>query len=143
MNNISLIGNLGARPEVAKTKSDISVVSFDIAVKRRYKNSEGEYPTDWIRVVAWRGLADLVGQHLDKGSRIGVIGSLETDFYEKDGVTIKTHQVVANEITFLSKKSEDNQTDPFASDEKVVDLDGEELPFGEEEKNKGKKKKSK
>lgn len=107
MNKITLFGRLVKDPELRKSaKSNLSVASFTLAVRRKTKNAAGEYESDFVRCVAWRNLAELIMQYFFKGSRILVCGSLRTDSYEKDGKKQYSTYVVVDDINFVDKASD-------------------------------------
>lgn len=104
MNKVTLFGRLVKDPELRKSaKSNLSVASFTLAVRRKTKNAAGEYESDFVRCVAWRNLAELIMQYFFKGSRILVCGSLRTDSYEKDGKKQYSTYVVVDDINFVDK----------------------------------------
>lgn len=107
MNKITLFGRLVKDPELRKSaKSNLSVASFTLAVRRKTKNAAGEYESDFVRCVAWRNLAELIMQYFFKGSRILVCGSLRTDSYEKDGKKQYSTYVTVEDINFVDKASD-------------------------------------
>lgn len=107
MNKVTLFGRLVKDPELRKSaKSNLSVASFTLAVRRKTKNSAGEYESDFVRCVAWRNLAELIMQYFFKGSRILICGSLRTDSYEKDGKKQYSTYVVVDDINFVDKASD-------------------------------------
>lgn len=110
INKSILVGRLTSDPAIRKTQSGISVASFVVAVDRRFKNDRGEYESDFIKCTAWRQTADFVGRYFFKGSKIGLVGSIQTGSYEKDGQTHYTTEVVVDEAYFVeSKKGGDSQ----------------------------------
>lgn len=109
MNKVFLIGNLGADPELRSTGSGISVCTFRIGVSRRFKDANGESQTDWINIVAWRQLGELCARYLSKGRKVAVSGSLQSRSYEdKTGAKRVTYEVVAEDVEFLTPRSEGN-----------------------------------
>lgn len=109
MNKIILIGNLTHDPEVRSTPSGVTVCSFTIAVNRKFAVNEGERPTDFFRINAWRQLGESCGRYLAKGRKVAVIGELQARTYEaKDGTTRMSLDVQAEEIEFLSPKQKDD-----------------------------------
>ena len=103
MNKIFLIGNLTKAPEMRQTQSGLPVCTFSLAVNRRRSGREGERETDYIDVVAWRGLAETCGKYLDKGRKVAVVGMLQTHRYEdKQGNKRTAFEVVADDVEFLS-----------------------------------------
>ena len=77
MNLAVLSGRVSADIVLHYTKKGVSVVSFDIAVRKSFtKDAEGNYPTDFFHIVAWNRLmitktnkVSLVGKPLSKQSR--------------------------------------------------------------------------
>lgn len=104
LNKIILIGRLVADPEMRYTQSGIGVVNFRIAVDRTYKNASGEKETDFINIVAWRKLAELVNQYLGKGRLVAVEGSLQMRRYQsKEGENRTAYEVQAENVQFLDR----------------------------------------
>lgn len=106
MNKITLIGNVVHTPQLRTTNMGVNVCSFSVAVRRRFKDQSGEYGTDFFEVQAWRQLADLCGKYLEKGRKVAVVGAMQSREYEKDGVKKKLWDVVADEVEFLTPRSE-------------------------------------
>lgn len=64
----------------------------------------GEKHTEWYGVTAWAHLAEIVAEHVDKGSKVSITGHLRSDVYEaKDGSKRRSLQIVADEVRFLSR----------------------------------------
>lgn len=107
MNKITIIGNVVHTPQMRSTQSGVSVCNFSVAVKRRFKNPQtGEHETDFFEVQAWRQLAELCEKYLEKGRKVAVIGAMQSRDYEKDGVKKRVWELVADEVEFLTPKSE-------------------------------------
>ncbi len=109
MNNISLIGRLTHDPELRYPANGHAVANFSIAVDRPFKNQQGEKEADFIRVVAWRKLAELCTEYLRKGRQVGIEGRLQIRSYEdKEGVRRTIAEVVANNVDFLGGRQQDD-----------------------------------
>lgn len=107
MNKVILVGRLVKDPEVKTTQNQISVCSFTIAVDRKYKTAAGERQSDFISCVAWRQLADLLGRYFEKGSRIGLVGNLQSRSYDDaNGHKVYVTEVVVDEIEFVESRKE-------------------------------------
>ena len=105
MNKVILIGRLTRDPEVKTTQKQIEVCSFTVAVDRRFKSANGEKQADFINCVAWRQQAKLLGQYFQKGSRIGIIGNIQSRSYDdKEGKRVYVTEVSVDEIEFLDSK---------------------------------------
>jgi single-strand DNA-binding protein len=92
INRCTFIGNLGAKPELVYTDRGIPVCRFSIAVTTRIgKNEDGTVRkrTDWVQLVAWRGLAEVVTRYLDKGSKIYVDAAYHSDEVKTDDGSIE------------------------------------------------------
>ena len=101
MNSVQVLGHLTRDPQIRVTKTGRTVASFSIAVNRSYTTPQGETRelTDFINVVAWGGLAEAVGNHLKKGTRVFVEGRYSTRSYEaQDGSRRYVTEVAANLI---------------------------------------------
>lgn len=106
LNKILLIGRLTADPELKQTPSGVPVVTFTIAVSRRF-TKQGEQPqTDFIRVTAWRQQAEFVSRYFHKGKSIFVLGALQNrNWTDQNGQKRYDFEVVADEISFVESKS--------------------------------------
>ncbi len=110
MLNKSIVqGRLVAAPELKQTLNNTAVTRFRIAIPRNYKNSNGEYDSDFVSIIAWRGTAELVAKHFGKGDMIIVEGSLRSGSYEdKDGKKVYTTEIEANSVYFAGSKPKAN-----------------------------------
>ncbi len=103
-NLVVLTGRLTADPELKTTPNGISVVSFSIAVARRYRAGE-EAQTDFINIVAWRQTAEFISKYFKKGNMIGIEGSIQTRRYtDKNGNNRTAFEVVVNNAQFVESK---------------------------------------
>ncbi len=109
MNKAILMGRLTRDPEMRTTPNQVNVCTFTIAVDRRFKSANGERQADFIPVVAWRQQADFVGRYFRKGSRIVVVGSIQTRNWEdQEGKKRTTTEVIADEIYLGDSKKGDS-----------------------------------
>ena len=109
LNKATIIGNLGAEPEVRSTNSGTRVATLSIATSRRWKSRTGEQQekTEWHRVVCWDRLAEICERYLKKGDRIYVEGRIEYRQWEgQDGQTKYTTEIRANEMIMLGSTGE-------------------------------------
>ena len=132
VNRVELIGWLGMDPEQRFLASGAAVCSFRVATKRytgRVESGERAVETDWLPVEAWDRLAELCGKYLHKGSRVRVIGNLQTQSWEDKKTGERRFKVVvrADEVLFLDAKPETQQAAEDAQEQ--AELVMEELPF--------------
>lgn len=107
MNRIFLVGNVGRTPEVKIFDSGSRVMRFSLAVKPNWvpkKDAAANEPekTNWINVVVWAKLAEILEGKVLKGSRVVVEGELETRQYQgKDGTTKTAFEVRAESVNLI------------------------------------------
>ncbi len=108
LNQIVIVGRLVRDPELRETESGKKITNVTLAVPRSYKNSKGEYETDFIDCVLWTGIAENTVEYCKKGDLLGVKGRVQTRTYETEDEK-KRHvtEVVAEKVTFLSSKKEE------------------------------------
>lgn len=127
INNITLIGRLTNDVVMRYTQSGVAVANFTLAVDREFKNANGEKETDFIPIIAWRGLAENCGKFLGKGKLAAVNGSLQIRAYtDKDNNKRTVAEVMAASVQFLSPREADKE--PVDVVEKPA-LSDEEVPF--------------
>ena len=106
-NNVQLIGNLGAKPEIKTLESGKKMAKFRIATNEKFTNAQGEKveKTDWFNVIAWNKTAELVEMFLDKGKQVAIAGKLSSRSYDdKDGNKRFITEIICNELVFLGAK---------------------------------------
>ncbi|HEU4326935.1 MAG TPA: single-stranded DNA-binding protein [Roseiflexaceae bacterium] len=124
VNNVELIGYLGADPEARYTANGNPVANFRIATNRVWRDGDGEQhkEVEWTSVVAWNKLAETCTQYLHRGSRVRVAGYLRTRSWEDDkGTKHYRTEVIAESVLFLDRRSDDQaETEEDAAEE--IDL---------------------
>lgn len=108
LNKIILIGRLTADPEMRYTSNGNAVTRMTLAVDRDYKDKDGNKKVDFIPIIAWKKLAEIVAEYMKKGKLISVVGSLEIRSYEDEGIRKYIAEVNAQDIKFLEKKDDNN-----------------------------------
>lgn len=138
MNKITLIGNLTHDPETRTTPNGVTVCTFTIAVNRKFASQGGERQTDFFRINAWRQLGETCSRYLAKGRKVAVVGELQARLYDaKDGTTRMSLDVSADEVEFLTPRSQDDGSGysaprPSANPQDLAgftDISADELPF--------------
>lgn len=132
-NHVILIGRTTREPILKKLPSGTSVINFTLAVSSNRKDNKGNYLTDFIPVVAWGKTAEFIDKYVPKGTKIVVMGSLQTrTWVDQSGKKHFAMEVLADNIEFADGKKDNNPKNnvnnndfgdyPFTSD-------GEDLPF--------------
>lgn len=101
MNKIFIIGNLCKDPESRSLPSGVNLCTFTVAVNGRKDE------VSFFRVTTWRGLAENCQRFLAKGRKVAVVGAVSLNTYTaKDGTTKASLEVNADEVEFLSPRSD-------------------------------------
>jgi single-strand DNA-binding protein len=107
LNKVTLIGNLGQKPELRKTKEGTSVGNFSLATHYTMKDEEGAAAerVDWHRIVVWGRTAEVCAEHLDTGSLVYIEGRLSyREYLDKEDKERFVVEVVASDVQFLTRK---------------------------------------
>ena len=107
MNNVFLIGRIVRTPELRETGNKTKVTNMTIAISREFKNSNGEYESDFIDCTLWQGLAETATQYCKQGDLIAIKGRLQSTTLEKENIPKMTIlQLVVEKLLFLCRKKE-------------------------------------
>ncbi len=107
LNQSILVGRIVREPEIKETENGTKVTNITLAVQRPFKNTSGEYNTDFISCVLWKGIAESTAEYCKKGDLIGIRGRIQTRVYETEEESKNVVEVVAERVTFLSSKKQD------------------------------------
>lgn len=107
MNSVILIGRLCRDPELSYTTTGTAICKFTLAVDRPTRAGE-EKTADFIRITVFNAQAENSNRYLKKGSKCAVNGRIQTGSYkDRDGKTVSTFDVVANNVEFLDSKTKE------------------------------------
>ena len=110
LNKITLIGNVGEEPKLNSTNSGLLVCSFSLATNRSWvvkSTGERKEKTQWHEIVAFGKLAEICGQILTKGTKVFVLGRIQTKkFINPQNERFKKVEVVADKVDAFSKRKE-------------------------------------
>lgn len=107
-NQAIVMGNLTRDPELRTTPTGQQVASFAVATNRTWLDGTGERKeaVEYHEIVAWGKLGELAAQYLAKGRKVMVVGRLQTQSWEKDGVKRQRTEIVASDVNFLDRPGE-------------------------------------
>ena len=115
MNNVTLLGRLVRNADFNKFDNN-SVARFTLAVDKglsREKKEEmeafGKPTADFIQCQAWGKTAEFINNYTEKGSRIAVVGRIQTGSYEKDGQMVYTTDVLVQNVEVIDWKNSNFQ----------------------------------
>jgi single-strand DNA-binding protein len=105
LNKVMLIGNLGKDPELRYTTSGVAVATFTLATNESWKDADGNLQerTEWHNIVAWKKLAEIVGEWLKKGKKVYIEGRIQTRSYDDKNTGAKKYitEIVAENLIML------------------------------------------
>ena len=147
INNVVLAGRITKDPELKKTPTETSVVSFTLAVNRKSTQANGPQ-ADFVNCVAWRQSADFMANYVKQGDLLGTKGRLQVRSYkDQQDRTVYVTEVVCDSVQILARKqatqgtNAQTQTNTFAQKEQTthngyedftsntIDVTSEDLPF--------------
>lgn len=134
INSVNISGNLTRDPELRSTTTGTNVLSFSVAVNDRRKNSqtgEWEDAPNFVDVTMFGSRAEALSRFLHKGSKVAIEGKLRYSRWERDGQTRSKLEVVANEIEFMSPRSNDGggHVDTHTAPAQSSSYDEDDVPF--------------
>jgi single stranded DNA-binding protein (ssb) len=116
MNNITLVGRLTKDLELKYGQSGKAYGKFSLAVKRPHSKDE----VDFINCVAFGKTAELIDKYLKKGSRVGIVGSLQMSRYEINGEKRTSYEVMVQNIEFLESSKNDTEKENTIEEDDVI-----------------------
>ena len=107
LNQTVIVGRIVRDPELRETENGNKITNITLAVPRSFKNTNGEYETDFISCVLWKGIAENVVEYCKRGDLVGVKGRIQSRNIEEEETKKQVLEVVAEKVTFLSSKKND------------------------------------
>ena len=134
MNKVMLVGRLTKDVELKLTPNQTQFCQFTVAVYRRFKDANGQRQADFISCLAWKQTAVFIQKYFKKGSRIGLVGSIQTRNYDdQNGQKHFVTEVIVDEAEFVeSNNKSEGQPQPQAA-EPVQNTSTQTLPVQPEE----------
>ena len=144
LNEVRIMGHLGADPEVRTTPNGATTATFRVACTERWTDQSGQKQerTEWVTCVAWRKTAELAQMYLRKGSRAYVMGKLQTRTWEDKNGGGKRYatEVVIDRLLLLDRKDDhggaarqeprqEQRRDSHADPMQPNTVDDDDLPF--------------
>lgn len=127
MNQVQLIGRLGADAEIKITSQGAKVSNFRIATNERIKLSNGQWreTTQWHTCVVWGELNKIVERFGHKGNLVMLSGVLQYHEYtDTHGIKRNVAEIKVNQILALDSSRSASGTDVME-----MHINEKELPF--------------
>ena len=117
LNQIILVGRLTRDITVNKSEKGVTVSTIGLAIPRSFKNSEGNYDTDFIDCIAFDSVAKNTAEYCSKGDIVGVKGRVQSRRIEREGKNETIMEIIAEKVTFLSNKGKEDKDESENKDE--------------------------
>jgi single-strand DNA-binding protein len=98
MNQVTLIGNVGATPIVTYMENGNKVATFNIATSKAFKKADGTWQdtTQWHRVILWNKLAET---QIEKGYKVMIVGEVTYRTYRnKENQDVNITEIVGRQV---------------------------------------------
>ena len=108
LNKVILAGRIVADPELKQTQSGVALVTFRLAVNRRFtsRDSQQQNEADFFNVTAWRNTAEFIAKYFRKGSAICICGSIQNrNWTDQQGVKHYMTDIIAEEANFVENRN--------------------------------------
>ncbi|MES2637359.1 MAG: single-stranded DNA-binding protein [Pseudomonadota bacterium] len=134
INKVILVGNLGGDPTVKYMTNGEAVANWSVATTDTWKDKSGlkQERTEWHNCVAYRKLAEIIGEYMKKGSSGYFEGKLQTRKWEKDGITRYSTEIIVDQMQMLGSKdastSSAQREDAQSNVQDLSDIDSD-IPF--------------
>jgi single-strand DNA-binding protein len=110
LNRVTLIGNLGADPELRHTPGGRPVATIRLATTEVWGGKDGQpqqEQTEWHRVVAWGRLAEIINEYLRKGRQVYIEGRIQTrQWQDQQGNKRFSTEIIAQNMVMLGGRGD-------------------------------------
>lgn len=118
INRVVLVGRITKDPELRKTQSGLSTVSFTVACNRRFSGQDQQLQADFINCVTWRQTADYMANYVKKGALLGVEGRIQTRNYDdKNGHKVYVTEIVCDSVQTLVRATETSVGNSYSTEQ--------------------------
>ena len=118
INQVTLIGRIVEKPILRSYENDVNVATLTLAVTRPFKNMDGNYETDFIKITLWNGVAQSTFDYTQKGDIVGVKGRVamkdtEVSFADQSQIfkkKISILEIIGERVIFIHSNSKRSQS---------------------------------
>ena len=118
INQVTLIGRIVEKPILRSYENDVNVATLTLAVTRPFKNMDGNYETDFIKITLWNGVAQSTCDYTQKGEIVGVKGRVamkdtEVSFADQSQIfkkKISILEIIGERVIFIHSNSKRSQS---------------------------------
>ena len=112
MNKLILIGNICNDLEL-KENGETKILSFNVAVQRKFKDKNGEFVSDFFRVTAFNQQAIFIEKYFNKGMKIALEARIQNDnFTDNEGKQQYRNNIIIEQVEFCGSKAQNSEAAP-------------------------------
>lgn len=102
MNEFIILGKALNKPELKESEGGTQYSYLQVAIKKPFKNKDGEYEEDELQFTLFKNLAQEVADSVEEGTSVIVKGHISSNNYEKEGKTIYSSSLIADRVSQVS-----------------------------------------
>jgi single-strand DNA-binding protein len=114
INKVTILGNLGADPELRVLPGGNAVLKLRVATNESWldKDKNKQERTEWHRVTVFGRRAEGLARFVRKGMKVFVEGRNQTSTYEKEGQKHYSTDIIADQVLAFGT-SRSSSSDPL------------------------------
>lgn len=120
INKVIIVGRLGNDPEMRTMPNGDPVARISVATSEEWtdkQSGEKKQVTEWHSIIAFRKLAEIMGQYLKKGSQAYIEGKLRTrKWQDQSGQDRYTTEIIADKLEMLGSTQGGNNNGSWAQE---------------------------
>ena len=105
--NVVIVGRIANGLEL-KQAGNGKVADVSIAVQNKQKNADGTYKTNFYKCELWNKRAEQTVDYFKVGDMVSIVGSLDIDTYEKDGIKREVYKIIPDSFSLVTPAKEKN-----------------------------------
>lgn len=125
MNQAVFVGRLCRDVTIRQVNDSHRVTNNSLAINRAHRDRNGEIVSDYIPIVAWDHLADLLSHYTQKGSLVSLSGIMQSRSYtNKENQMIYVVECLVTEVTLIDRKTRKSDNAQASAPEPVEEKQG-------------------
>lgn len=120
--NVVIVGRIANGLEL-KQAGNGKVADVSIAVQSKQKNVDGTYKTNFYKCELWNKRAEQTVDYFKVGDMVSIVGSLDIDTYEKDGIKREVYKIIPDSFSLVTPAKEKNISKEQEQSQEDMDMD--------------------
>ena len=120
--NVVIVGRIANGLEL-KQAGNGKVADVSIAVQNKQKNADGTYKTNFYKCELWNKRAEQTVDYFKVGDMVSIVGSLDIDTYEKDGIKREVYKIIPDSFSLVTPAKEKNISKEQEQSQEDMEMD--------------------